>query len=1069
MNKKAIEQCFPIVEINKLSIPERNAFKPIYQMHKWFARRSSCVFRAILLGALKPAFKNNSLVDGSLVDGSTNNQQQATDIMTEFYKNHSNDQDTNGKIILDPFMGGGTTIVEALRLGCNVIGNDLNPVAWFVVKTEVEPVDITELKQAFKNLENRDISYKDANNISRKDAKAQNNNVTLKEELLRHYKTECACCNETADIIYNFWVKSAVCTNPNCKKEVPLFKDYIVAQKIPSIKYFSETCPNCQKIFDLEIEPASLVGDIALMLPREKNKANAGDTRNKTRWTYSSDGNIICPHCEHSYYQKINFKAKKQKKKIDLSVILCPDCFAVFQWRGDLPDAITCPECKNINRPEEKSFNPKTGNIPQNGKFLCPHCGNVDAIINSIRQLPNKELLPMRPYAIQGYCPNCDTKTNEENKPLMNDLFDGLLVDGSLVVSSTSQPTTSKPINQQPATNNQLTHNCLLRHNNGKFFKRISAKDIETYKSVENEWNKIKNDKSHILYKYFPKSEIPVGEKTKSGLLAHHYYYWHQMFNPRQLYCLSLLLKCIDDEPNQIMKEMLLSALFYGLESYNMFTRYNFGGDKSEGVFARHDYQPKITVLEGNLWGTKYGKNSFSNSLEKILDGKYFCIKPYDREIVENNIEKIFIEEKIEKKSTDKILCSNSQDLSSVNKVDYVITDPPYADNVNYSELADFFYVWLRIILKNVYPHFAPEYTPKLDEIVENNTRGKSEKDFEDGLTNVWKQCYNKLDDEGLLIFTFHHSEGVKWILLLNSIFNAGYYLEAVYPIHSEATNSLHLQDKQSISYDLIHICKKRINPQPANPQPANPQPYSVIRREIRRRAKEEIKLIEEKGYGQEPLNPEDVNIILIGKCLELYSKNYGSIIDYKNDPVPIDKALSDVKMMVDILVNRQHPLSSELETSIDPITHIYLTTLCDRKEINSDEVHKITRGIIEVEKIIAAGIMTKGRAKRGRTYEVKHPSDRYAALKKYFNTKLEKSRQLSLFPEFEEERFQDIMLVDIIHFLMGAVMNNESIAAYLKEFEKVQSNVKTALQYLKQKNPTFTEPIDRILNLMEI
>ena len=68
MTQRAIEVSFPIVEINRLAVPERNAFKPIYQMHKWFARRASCVFRAILLGCLKPA---------------------GTDIMAEFYKDHS--------------------------------------------------------------------------------------------------------------------------------------------------------------------------------------------------------------------------------------------------------------------------------------------------------------------------------------------------------------------------------------------------------------------------------------------------------------------------------------------------------------------------------------------------------------------------------------------------------------------------------------------------------------------------------------------------------------------------------------------------------------------------------------------------------------------------------------------------------------------------------------------------------------------------------------------------------------------------------------------------------------------
>ena len=104
--KRAIEEDFPIVEINRLAVPERNSFKPIYQMHKWFARRASCVFRAILLGALKPA---------------------GTNIMEEFYKNHSNDPDLKGKVVLDPFMGAGQTAIAALRTGRHYVGMELDP------------------------------------------------------------------------------------------------------------------------------------------------------------------------------------------------------------------------------------------------------------------------------------------------------------------------------------------------------------------------------------------------------------------------------------------------------------------------------------------------------------------------------------------------------------------------------------------------------------------------------------------------------------------------------------------------------------------------------------------------------------------------------------------------------------------------------------------------------------------------------------------------------------------------------------------------------------------------------
>ena len=211
--KRAIEDSFPIVEINRLAIPERNAFKPIYQMHKWFARRASCVFRAILLGALKPlplGKDGKPLKSGAQV------------IMEEFYKDHTNDPDTNGKVVLDPFMGGGTTIVESLRLGCNAIGIDLNPVAWFIVKTEIEPVDIEELKAAFKRLEQTKVEW---------------SGKPLKETLLDLYKTKCPACGGEADIIYTFWVKSAICTSLDCQKQIPLYGDYIVSQKSPSIRY----------------------------------------------------------------------------------------------------------------------------------------------------------------------------------------------------------------------------------------------------------------------------------------------------------------------------------------------------------------------------------------------------------------------------------------------------------------------------------------------------------------------------------------------------------------------------------------------------------------------------------------------------------------------------------------------------------------------------------------------------------------------------------------------------------------------------------------------------------------
>jgi len=418
--------------------------------------------------------------------------------------------------------------------------------------------------------------------------------------------------------------------------------------------------------------------------------------------------------------------------------------------------------------------------------------------------------------------------------------------------------------------------------------------------------------------------------------------------------------------------------------------------------------------------------------------------------------------EEVKINSESRLVCGNSARVFIENP-HLVITDPPYAGNVNYSELADFFYVWLRLVLGKTYPHFAPEITPKAAEIIENPTRGKTAEDYKKGLASVWAKCHESLEEQGLLIFTFHHAEGSTWETLLDSLCQAGFAIVAIYPIHGESESSLHLMDKDSISYDLIHVCKKR-DPQ----ETIKERSWAGVRQEIRARAREEIKTIEAGRYGSERLSPADKNIILIGKCLELYSRHYGKIVDFKGDVVPLGEALLAIRMMVEQLVSYERPLPSELEM-LDPVSYVYFTCLCDRKEITSDEVHKTTRGLIEPAALIKAGVMRKGRAKRGRTYEVKTPDERYRELDALFMKKGKQSEQLSLFPEMEEARFDQISLVDVIHYLMALAQEGENLSPWLKRFEAIRPQLRAALEYLQDKNPTFLNPITKIQQLMEV
>ena len=118
-NQTLLETSFPIEKLYKLAVKEGNRKKPIYEMHKWWARRLGVNFRMLLISALLSSRRYQST------------------LWKNFYENDI-DFDI---MVLDPFMGGGTTVVEANKLGLRTIGVDIDPVAWFITKKEVEQWD----------------------------------------------------------------------------------------------------------------------------------------------------------------------------------------------------------------------------------------------------------------------------------------------------------------------------------------------------------------------------------------------------------------------------------------------------------------------------------------------------------------------------------------------------------------------------------------------------------------------------------------------------------------------------------------------------------------------------------------------------------------------------------------------------------------------------------------------------------------------------------------------------------------------------------------------------------------
>lgn len=605
--------------INTLALAEGNAKSPIYRMHKWWARRLGSVFRMIILSAF---------MDGN---------HDPKDVWTKYALGTNLD----GKIVLDPFMGGGTTIVEALRLGAKVIGIDINPVAWFITKKEVEAVDLSKVELAFEQLE-----------------------ATAGNRIRQLYQTSCPR-GHRADVMYFFWVKEANCLS--CNNTVDLFPNY------------------------------------------ELSRGNH----------------------EH--------------------VSVCPRCFQIVNTEGSqAPKTATCPECRY-------TFDPRSGPAGR-GQFECPVCGATNKILEVIKR--QGAPLATRLHALEGLCKHC-----------------------------------------------------------GRFFKRIDDEDLARW---ENAKVSFLERKGALL---IPDQCIPVEGRSDPRPVNHGYTHFYELFNERQLLSLSILLEEIMRIPDANVRELLLVAFSDCLDSNNMFCKYEVAWHKISLLFGLHAYHPIERPTENNVWGTDFGRGTFVKCYEKMLRGKNYGKRPYQRLSTEKRqtshlanprelAEGVLVRTVDEMLTTERsalLKCQSSTDLAFIpdKSVDAIITDPPYFDNVQYSELADFFYVWLRLALKKDYSCFEDEHSYRQEEIVKNDNKGKTTSLFNKGLGKVFEECHRVLKDESVLVFSFHHNQLWAWSGIAELLLNSGFYISAAPVTRSEGKSGFH-SSSGNIRYDCILVCRKQ-------------------------------------------------------------------------------------------------------------------------------------------------------------------------------------------------------------------------------------------------------------------
>ncbi|MGI5818115.1 MAG: DUF1156 domain-containing protein [Armatimonadota bacterium] len=749
---KYIEYDFPLHEVNRLAVKEANAKKPIYTMHKWWARRLSCVFRTILLATaidwedwdrLEPWQRDE---DGNFIDADGNTLTDERDYHKRARRNRNSawerlyyrlDEEANAVIrwaftkpigepkdkerladhlaelgaspedpqwweaidwdarepitVLDPFMGGGTTIVESLRLGANAVGVDLNPVAWFVVKKETDGCDLDALQEAFEQVE-----------------------ADVAEEIKQYYRTTCPCCGEQADVMYYFWVKQAKCQERTCGATVPLYNSFVIARKGP----FSD--------------PKKMRG-----VPRNR-QGEAG--------MLFEDGD----------YRGIYF-------------VKCPDpdCGIVYaSKRKSSEKESTCPGCGF-------TFDPTEGYAGY-GKYTCPDCGSEHDIVEAAKQnIPEGENrnvpLPHELYAMEVFCPGCEYKSYKGTTEEDESLFREAKAELERIRDGLNLPEEQIPhhgVNTNYAGNDlwahgyrywvemfnerQLLNLCRLRD----AILRVDEPNLREYLLLA--WSDAL-DLSNTFARYEPSARkigrmfqmhgfVPRVTHAENNLWGSEYGRGHFSAQFAQVMAGLEWISSPDDnffrDDSNYDKRTIHEDFFHDDLCVDLFAR------SSEDMSDMAPTRSQLAITDPPYYGNvMYAELSdfFYVWLRTALQDSYPeqfgpDLVPKEEEIVEN-------------------------------------------------------------------AHWVPKRGNRTEAA---KYLTKDEAFFTTGLTRVFQETARRVEDAALLVFTFHHQAIEAWGAVLRTVLNADFNVTSVVPVHAEMLQSLHIQDKANISYDAVIVCRKQ-------------------------------------------------------------------------------------------------------------------------------------------------------------------------------------------------------------------------------------------------------------------
>ncbi len=416
---------------------------------------------------------------------------------------------------------------------------------------------------------------------------------------------------------------------------------------------------------------------------------------------------------------------------------------------------------------------------------------------------------------------------------------------------------------------------------------------------------------------------------------------WRDVYSPRQLLTHAVYLQAFEDVKDDIL------AQYPKKEGELILTLLSFISIK---LIRRNSRLNPITADYGSP-DNMLGNNNFSFQWHfgesNLMVGTYSYQSEADN-ILESYEETVDYVEHIEDAA--EVYQGDAGDLPlDDNSLQSVVIDPPYGDNIMYSEIADAFHVWFREYLGDIFVDaFSPPETNKTDEAVENpvivnpreeqSTAEAARERYEEKMRGIFSEVFRVLQPGGTLTIYFTDKEVNAWDSLTMSIIRSGFIISATHTITSEVPNRIGVQKNASADSTLLLTCRKPKQ----KPEQRTPTLWRDIKQETRSVARQKATELLKSDYN---LTKTDMIISAFGPTLRVFTQEY-PVVDDKDNPVRPKEALTEARAAVTEVII-EHELSGDLE-AVDSLTTWYILTwlVYESENIPYDEARQLGLGV---------------------------------------------------------------------------------------------------------------------------